>query len=196
MAQVYLQNGLWCALIGAGVGSLVGVLKSIKETQWDPVKEQHQQQQTTNQSQPQSSFPQSHLNSGNHASNNNNRLNIFDTQQFPNIALDPVCQEALSQFQTYQPHIPNEFRTIAKNLDHLIGLQVAINNGKIEANYPYRATSFNTQILTALAVAKTKLRNVSTPHLDVDIESIEGIARDYMYNIGKDVDQHLLSRQG
>jgi hypothetical protein len=188
MTQIYLQNGLWCALIGAGVGGLIGVVKSIKETQFDQTK-------------PLDSTPhaQSNTNQGHHINTSvetKNGLNIFDAKQFPNIALDPVTQEALSRFQTYQTHIPHEFRTIVKNLDHLIGIQVAINSGKIEPTYHYRAITFNTHILTALAAVKAKLRNISAPHLDVDIESVEGIARDYLYNIGKDVDQHLLSRQG
>ena len=112
---------------------------------------------------------------------------------YPNILLDSVVIEALSRFGTYKNMIVPEFNTILSNLNKLIGLQVEINKGNIKSQYPFQATTYVTQIQTALNVAKTKVRNVSVPHWDVDETSIRQIADDYLYNISQDVNQFMLS---
>lgn len=116
-----------------------------------------------------------------------------DYHKYPNILLDPVVVEALSRFQTYKHLCPQEYETILENLNGLIGMQVAINSGKIESYYAYRATSYATNIKLALNRAKTRARNVSVPHWDVDEASILQLSDDYLYNITQDVNQHMLS---
>jgi hypothetical protein len=165
--DIYLKNGLLCAVIGAGIGGIIGIAKSIKETKIDPNKPP---QETTS-------------------------VSSFETQ-YPNLALDPASLEAVNRLKTYQAHIANEIRIVVQNLDQLIYLQILVNSGRIEPHLSYRAITYSTNISTALAVAKTKLRNVSAPHLETDIEMIENISQTYVYNIGKEVDQHLLSRHG
>ena len=120
---------------------------------------------------------------------------VQEYAQHPNIALDPVVVEALSRFKTYKDIIPREFSTIVDNLDRLIGLQVSINQGKIESYYSFRATTYVTHIQTALNAAKSKVRNVSVPHWDVDESSIQQIADDYLYNITQEVNEYMLSNR-
>lgn len=113
----------------------------------------------------------------------------------PNILLDPVVVEALSRFQTYKSLCPKDYEIILDNMNQLIGLQVSINQGKIESFYSYRATSYATNIKMALGRAKLLVRNVSVPHWDVDESSILSLADDYLYNITQDVNQYMLSHR-
>jgi hypothetical protein len=122
-----------------------------------------------------------------------NTQQTHEFQRHPNVLLDTVVMEALSRFQTYKGIIPREYDTIVDNLDKLIGIQVSINEGKIESYYPFRATTYVTNIQTALNHAKSKIRNVAVPHWDVDETSIRQIADDYLYNITQDVNQNMLS---
>jgi hypothetical protein len=156
----YVKDGLTFGLIGAGIGSIIGLAKAYKDNQ--PVT-------STN--------------------------NIISLNKYENIVLDSVAVEALSRFQTYQTLMPLEYETILYNLNKLIGIQVSINNGKIEPYFPYRATQYTTNIQTALNASKAKVRNTSVPHFEVDSQSILSIAEDYVYNISRDVDSHLLSRR-
>lgn len=160
----YIQNGLMYALIGAGVGGTIGLLKVAKDKL----------------------MPSPESSSANNSSQ--------EYANYPNILLDPVTLEALSRFQTSYKHlIPREFQIIVENLNKLIGIQVSINSGKIESYYPFRATTYVTQIQTALNSSKYKIRNVSVPHWDSDDATIRQIADDYLYNISQDVNQHMLS---
>jgi len=114
-------------------------------------------------------------------------------QQHPHIALDPVVVEALQRFRAYQRLCPREYDALVDNLNLLIGLQVTINGGHIESYYAYRATTYATNIKMALTRAKSRVRNVSVPHWDVDEASVLQIADDYLYNITQDVNQHMMS---
>lgn len=156
----YIKDGLTYGLIGAGIGSVIGLAKAYQNNQPATAVE-----------------------------------NVASLQKYPNIMADSVAVEALSRFQTYQALMPMEYETILYNLNQLIGLQIAINNGKIEPYYPYRATQYTTNIQSALNASKAKVRNTSVPHFEVDSQSIQSIAEDYVYNISRDVDSYLLSRR-
>ena len=159
-SSTFMQNGLTYALVGAGIGGAIGLLKATKDKYMPSTQPS---------------------------------VNENDYQRYPNIPLDPVVMEALSRFKTYKDLCPQEYETILENLNGLIGMQVSINSGKIESHYAYRATTYATNIKLALGRAKTRVRNVSVPHWDVDEASILQIADDYLYNITQDVNQHMLS---
>lgn len=164
MSSAFVQNGLTYALIGAGIGGTIGLIKATKDKLMPSVPEA-------------------------------SSASLSDYKNYPNIALDPVVLEALGRFQTYKHLCSQEYETILQNLDRLIGTQVTINSGKIESSFAYRATSYSTNIKLALARAKTRVRNVSVPHWDVDEASILQIADDYLYNITQDVNQYTISNR-
>jgi hypothetical protein len=163
MSYAYIQNGLTYALIGAGIGGTIGLLKVTKDKFMPSAPE--------------------------------TSASLSDYKNYPNISLDTVVLEALGRFQAYKHLCPQEYDTILQNLDRLIGTQVTINSGKIESSFAYRATSYATNIKLALSRAKTKVRNVSVPHWEVDEASILQIADDYLYNITQDVNQYTISNR-
>ena len=165
MSSEVLKNGLTYALIGAGVGGLIGLGKTLKDTM--------SVQSSSNSS------PKENKDS--------------DLLQYKFLKLDSIVVEALDRFKTYKNLCPHEYKTILDNLDRLIGIQVDINNGKIEPTFSYKATSCVTTIKLALSKCKTRVRNVSVQHWDTDEEMIRQISEDYIYNITQDVNQHTLN---
>ena len=127
-----------------------------------------------------------------HASSNQLNGTSLKNEKYPHINLDPHILEILNYFKTYEKLIPKEYDTILENLNKLVELQVLINSGKIEARFPYRATTYVTNIQTALNNSKNKIRNTSVPHWETDEQNILQIADDYLFNITQDVNEHLM----
>ena len=111
---------------------------------------------------------------------------------YSNIKLDSIAMEALDRLKSYKNLAPREYTSILENLNSLIGIQVAINEGNIQLNYSMRATGYVTKLQAALHAMKNKTRNVSVPSWDADEASIRQIADDYLYNISQDVNQYML----
>lgn len=116
-------------------------------------------------------------------------------KNYKNILLDPLVVEIVNRFQMYQNVIPVEFDTIASNLDKLIGLQVSINNKKIEPYFPYRATGYVTNIKQAVNEARNKMKNISVPNWDEDQQTLLSIAEDYLYNNNQEVNAYMISKR-
>jgi hypothetical protein len=111
---------------------------------------------------------------------------------YSNIKLDSIAMEALDRLKSYKNLAPREYTSILENLNSLIGIQVAINEGNIQLNYSMRATGYVTKLQATLYAMKNKTRNVSVPSWDADEASIRQIADDYLYNISQDVNQYML----
>jgi gas vesicle protein len=154
-----LYSGISYAIIGAGVGGVIGAAKTYFPS--DKVSEENKQK----------------------------------LSKYPNILLDYVAIGIVNKLQIYEKQIQKEYDIILSNLDKLIGLQVEINKGQIKVYFPYRATTYVTEIQTALQSARGKLRNISVPHWEEDEKTIQSIAEDYLYNINQDVDSFLLTQR-
>ena len=113
--------------------------------------------------------------------------------KYQSILLDPNTTEVINHFKIYESLIPEEYDTIVHNLNKLIELQVTINGGRIEARYPYQATTYVSNIQKALNTSKSKVRNTSVPHWDTDEQTIRQIADDYLFNITQDVNEYLVT---
>lgn len=157
-----VTTGLSYALVGAGIGGVIGLLKAAKDKYMPS---------TTTQT-------------------NNPQL-----LKYTSLVQDSVALDSMLSLQSYSGPIRSEFDTIAKNLDKLIALQIRINQGQVEAVFPYRATTYATTIGSALNACKAKLRNVSTPNWETDEASIRSIADDYVYNISQETSQHTLENR-
>ena len=164
----YLKGSAWYAVVGAGLGALVGGTVGIFNVY-----------KTNNPSES--------------VSVEQDTKDSLASYKF--VSMDPFVVEALSRFQTYKNVIGSEYDKIVSSLDRLIEMQVKINNGQSETHFPYRATQYVSAIQSALAKAKHKVRNVSVPHWDVDEASIKQIAEDYLFNINQDVNAYLLQKR-
>lgn len=176
MTSPYIVNGLYFMLYGTVVGGIIGVAKTYYSSSGGSTNGNNTNN-TTPQHQPQQPS------------------NEFPIDKYPNIKMDSVAHDSILKLYPYRTHMQREFDALVQNMEQLIGIQVSINNGKIEPYYPYRATSYVTRIQNALTNAKHKLRNISTPHFESDETTIKQIAEDYLYNINQDVNSHLLTRR-
>ena len=113
-----------------------------------------------------------------------------------NIDKDVFAREAIDKLKTYQHHAPEEFKTIVTNIDLLIGLQLLIQNNQTQANMPYKAIRYYMNVEQALKSMEYKLRNVVTPHFEMDKEAVLTIAKNYKHNINVDSNVFIMnSRQ-
>lgn len=166
----YLRSGLSYGLVGAALGGMVGVASVLFSTLTSASTQQNSSTASSSASTP-------------------------DLSRYTNLSLDSVLMEALQRFRTYETLIPREFVTVVDNLNKLVGIQVAINQGQIESYYPFRATTYVTNVQTALNAAQQRVRNVSVPHWESDTATLRQVADDYLYNITQDVNQHMLERR-
>lgn len=113
-----------------------------------------------------------------------------------NIDKDVFAREAIDKLRTYKHHAPEEFKTIVSNIDLLIGLQLLIQNNQIRVDMPYKAIRYYMNIEQALKAMEYKLRNVVTPHFEMDKEAVLTIAKNYKHNINVDSNVFIMnSRQ-
>jgi hypothetical protein len=121
--------------------------------------------------------------------------NMNSIAAYKNLSLDSVAVRIINRFQLYQNLIPQEYESILSNLDKLIGIQVTVNQGQVEAYFPYRATALVTEIQSALNQGRKKTLSISVPHWDADEKAIRDLADDYLFNINHDVNSFMLKRR-
>lgn len=121
---------------------------------------------------------------------------ITGTEQgYTNIKYDPYVLEGLQRLLPYKNHAPTEYSALQENIDKLIGLQILINQGKVQASYAYRATRHFVNIENALRNMEFKIRNSVTPHFKTDKETFLELSNDYRHNITKDVNAFLINNR-
>lgn len=130
-------------------------------------------------------------------SNNSSQPENFDTKRntYENIKLDSHAEEIMNKFGSYAENInPDLYDEIAYNLDRLISLQVLINQGKVNVNFPHKATRYFYNIKYSTKKIKSQLRQILTPTMNDDIKEIMNIASNYVNNITLDTDSYIMSQ--
>ena len=104
-----------------------------------------------------------------------------------------MARMILNKLKSYESYAPNEFKTIVENLDKLIGLQWLAQQQQIQAEMPYKATRYYTNIERALRRMEYLLRNVVTPHFEADKEELLRMAQNFRHNTNLDTNNFLMN---
>lgn len=120
---------------------------------------------------------------------------VDSDSQYPNIKYDEFAQDAVNKLRTYQRYDPESFDNILFNIDRMIGLQISVNEEKINASFPHKATRYYMNIDRELKNLKYATRNTSVPGFQTDSDTLLQMMDDYRNNITLDTNTYLLSHR-